>query len=83
MSQIEKAAELALKLKDSDAPEVQELALAYLDLEAMYGQLKQQVTRQAAELVMRRHEKLFKNLAKHDISKPERDVTNSGGETNE
>lgn len=86
MSQIDDMAQLALKLKDSDSPEVKELAQGYLELEAAYGELKQRYVRQSTEIVMRRNESLLKKLVKHDISHPERDVTNSessGGEKSE
>lgn len=64
-------AELALGLQNSNVPEVSELAKGFLQLEAAYGELRQNYMRQTAELIMRRHDKLLKRLAESDRETPE------------
>lgn len=65
MSQIN-GTDLALALKDSEDKDVAELAQQFLLLEAMYGELKQNFMRQTAELIMRRNDKMFRELAEKE-----------------
>jgi len=58
--------ELALMLQNSNIKEIEQLAKGYLELEAAYGELRQQLIHQTSELVMRRHESLFKKLAENE-----------------
>lgn len=65
--------ELARGLKNSNISEVSELAQGYLKLAekfdsllTSYEELKHAYTKTTAELVMVRHERLFKRLAEYD-----------------
>lgn len=58
--------ELAEGLQNSNYPEVANLAKAYLALEVAYEELKHAYVKTTSELVMIRHEKLFKRLAEND-----------------
>lgn len=65
--------ELARILKNSNVPEVSELAQGYLmlaekfdSLLISYEELKHAYIKQTGELVMVRHERLFKRLAEYD-----------------
>lgn len=71
-------ADLALILKNSNIEEVSKLANGYLELEAAYGKLRQTVVQQASELVMRRHESVFKRLA--EAEKKEKDERSDDSE---
>lgn len=62
----EDALELALMLQNSNIPEVKDLALSYLKLEAEYGELRQKHIRVTSELIMRTNETLLKRLANND-----------------
>jgi hypothetical protein len=76
---LDKVIELALKYKDkkpqenlvgADVAEVAMLAAGTLELDAAYGQLKNEYTKVVAENVILKHSKVLARLAEHDTSKP-------------
>lgn len=55
-------AQLALKLQASEDPDVAALAQGMLQMEAAYGELRHAYIRLNAEVIMRRHNRLFEKL---------------------
>lgn len=70
---LQKVVELCFKHKDSPEIEIAMLAAGALEMEAAYGQLKNEYTKVVAENVMLRHSKLLEKLSK--VSMVENDTT--------